>query len=242
MSGGSETTTPDDAGDLPASRAPGARGAVEVVEPSAAERNLARLVAESKATVPHVYLQAEFDMGACERLAAEVEPGATPVDMVVKACAIALRRSPRANAAYRDARFELYSRVNIGLDSGIPAVPVIHDADRKDLAAISAERRELQQRAANAEITRPELSGGTFTLATLDVAGVVGFAPIIHRGQAAILAVGPIEDRPTVRDGGGSGARILSATLCCDQRILQPGQGAEFLADVRKLLQEAGSL
>jgi pyruvate dehydrogenase E2 component (dihydrolipoamide acetyltransferase) len=165
--------------------------------------------------------------------------------MVIKACALALREFPRANGAYRDGRFELYSRVNVGVAvAGQDAlvVPTVFDADRKGLRQIASEARALAARVREGEITPPELSGGTFTVSNLGMFGIDSFSAVINSPQAGILAVGAIKERPVVRDGEIGTAHLMSVTLACDHRILYGADGAEFLARIRALLEEPVSL
>jgi pyruvate dehydrogenase E2 component (dihydrolipoamide acetyltransferase) len=165
--------------------------------------------------------------------------------MVVKACALALREFPRANGAYRDGRFELYSRVNVGVAvAGQDAlvVPTVFDADRKGLRQIASESRALAQRVRDGQITPPELSGATFTVSNLGMYGIDSFSAVINPPQAAILAVGAIRERPAVHDGELVPAHLMSVTLACDHRILYGADGAEFLARIRGLLEEPVSL
>jgi pyruvate dehydrogenase E2 component (dihydrolipoamide acetyltransferase) len=165
--------------------------------------------------------------------------------MVVKACALALREFPRANGAYRDGRFELYSRVNVGVAvAGQDAlvVPTVFDADRKGLRQIASESRVLAQRVRDGQITPPELSGATFTVSNLGMYGIDSFSAVIDPPQAAILAVGAIKERPAVRDGELVAAHLMSVTLACDHRILYGTDGAEFLARIRALLEEPFAL
>ena len=162
-------------------------------------------------------------------------------DMVVKACALALRDHPRANAAYRDGAFELYERVNVGIavaadDSLI--VPTVFDADRKSLLDISREARTLAERVRSRLITPAELSGATFTVSNLGMYGVASFAAIINPPQAAILAVGELREVPVVRDGQVVPGSRMSLVLTCDHRILYGAPAAEFLARVRQLLEQ----
>ena len=168
-------------------------------------------MAESKATAPHFYLDAEVDMSAAvERRdglkAAANEGDVVPSfnDMVVKACALALREFPRANGAYRDGRFELYSRVNVGVAVAAQdalVVPTVFDADLKGLRQIAAETRALAARVRDGSITPPELSGGTFTVSNLGMYGISSFSAVINSPQAGILAVGAIVEKPVVADG-----------------------------------------
>jgi pyruvate dehydrogenase E2 component (dihydrolipoyllysine-residue acetyltransferase) len=189
-----------------------ARGSVEVVEPSAAQQAFARRVAESKATAPHVY----FD------LAHQPAPG---VAALVAASASALRAVPLLNGAYRDGRFELYSRVNVAVGVEAPGMlllPVIQDADTKDVDAIAAEVGDLGERARTGSLTAPAFAGATFTVIDLSATGVDRFSPVIARGQAATL---------------GAGRAVL--TLVCDNRIVQGGEGAIFLAKLAAALPDA---
>jgi pyruvate dehydrogenase E2 component (dihydrolipoamide acetyltransferase) len=165
--------------------------------------------------------------------------------MVVKACALALREHPRANGSYRDGRFELHSRVNVGIAVAAKdalVVPTVFDADRKGLRQIASESRALAERVRGGEITPPELSGATFTVSNLGMYGIEGFSAVINPPQAAILAVGSIRETVVVRDGEMTTAHLLSVDLACDHRILYGAPAAEFLARVRSLLEEPLSL
>jgi pyruvate dehydrogenase E2 component (dihydrolipoamide acetyltransferase) len=160
--------------------------------------------------------------------------------MVVKACAVALRERPRVNAGYRDGRFELYARVNVGVAVAAPdalVVPTIFDADRKTLGEIARETRALAAKVREGTITPPEVSGGTFTVSNLGMYGIREFTAVINPPQEAILSVGAVEPRPVVRDGQVVARHVMSVTLACDHRILYGADGAEFLARVRALLE-----
>jgi pyruvate dehydrogenase E2 component (dihydrolipoyllysine-residue acetyltransferase) len=250
-----------------------AKGEVTYRELTKTQQTIARRMAESKATAPHFYLEAEVDMNRAvearaklKAMAAEGEVVPSFNDMVVKACAIALREHPRANGAYRDGRFELYSRVNVGVavaaDDAL-VVPTVFDADRMGLRQIAAESRALAARVRDGSITPPELSGATFTVSNLGMYGIDSFAAVINPPQAAILAVGAITERPIVRDnrpsdppaapdGGASGGRgrdrrfatahLMRVNLACDHRILYGAPAAEFLARIGSLLEEPLSL
>jgi pyruvate dehydrogenase E2 component (dihydrolipoamide acetyltransferase) len=229
-----------------------AKGEVEVQELTKLQQTVARRMAESKATAPHFYLQAEIEMtkavaarAALKAAAREGDVVSSFNDMVVKACAIALREFPKANGAYRDGRFELYSRINVGVAvaaQGALVVPTIFDADQKGLVQISTETRAAAARVREGTITPPELSGGTFTVSNLGMYGIDNFAAVINTPQAAILAVGEIAERPLVRGGAIVAAQTMRVTLACDHRILYGAEGAEFLARVRALLEEPLSL
>jgi pyruvate dehydrogenase E2 component (dihydrolipoamide acetyltransferase) len=228
------------------------KGEVETVEPSRLQQLVSRRMAESKATAPHFYLRSEIDMSRAvevragfKETAAEGEVVPSLNDFVVKAVATALTHHPRANGAYRDGRFEFYSRINIGVavaaDDAL-VVPTIGDADSKDLRQIAAESRRLAGRVRNGEITPPELSGGTFTVSNLGMFGIRSFDAVINSGQAGILAVGEVAERPVVRDGELGSAHLMEASLACDHRILYGADGARFLGEIRRYLEEPGLL
>jgi len=229
-----------------------AKGNVQVQEPNKLQQTIARRMAESKATAPHFYLSIEIEMGKAVEAraaikAASKEGDVVPSfnDMVVKACAIALREFPKANGAYRDGRFELYSRVNVGVAVAAEealVVPTVFDADRKGLRQIAADARAVAAKVRDGSVTPPELSGGTFTVSNLGMYGIDAFDAVINMGQAAILAVGAIRDAPAVRDGEIVPAKLMKATLSCDHRVLYGAEGAEFLARVKQLLEEPVSL
>jgi len=225
-----------------------AKGEVTTQELTRTQGLIARRMAESRATIPTFELRTEIDMEACVALRAElkeigedVPPGIPSFnDMVVKACGIALREFPRANGSYRDARFELYSRVNVGVAVAAQdalVVPTVFDADRKSLRDIARETRALAERVRANAITPPEVSGGTFTVSNLGMYGVTDFTAVINPPQAAILAVGALAQRAVVRDGELVARHTMNVTLACDHRILYGADAAQFLARIRALLE-----
>jgi pyruvate dehydrogenase E2 component (dihydrolipoamide acetyltransferase) len=225
------------------------RGDVTVEEPSRIQQIIARRMAESKATIPHFTLSMDVDMeGAVElreQLKALAEQQDTPVpsynDMVVKACAIALRDFPLVNASYKDGSFELHGRVNIGVavaGEGTLIVPTIFDADRKGLGQIAKESRALAEKVRDGKISPPELSGATFSITNLGMYGVTTFTAVINPPQSAILAVGKMEQKPVVRDGELVARHGMNLTIACDHRILSGAPAAEFLARVKAILEQ----
>ena len=186
------------------------KGETTFEELSRLQQTIARRMAESKATAPEFVLTCEVDMDdAVEfrkqlKAAAGESPAPSFNDFVVKASALALREFPRANGAYRDGKFELYSRINVGIAvAGQDAliVPTIFDADPKSLGEISRDARALAERVRAGQITPPELSSGTFSVSNLGMFGIKRFTAVINPPQAAILAVGEMTPRPVVRDG-----------------------------------------
>ena len=229
-----------------------AKGEVTRQELTKLQQTVSRRMAESKATAPHFYLEAEIDMSRAVAARAQMKastPEGEPVpsfnDMVVKACAIALREHPRANGAYRDGQMELYSRINVGVAVAAQdalTVPTVFDADRKGLREIARTARELATKVRDATITPPELSGGTFTVSNLGMFGIDNFSAVINPPQAGILAVGAITEKPVVREGEITTAHLMAVTLACDHRILYGADGARFLARIRELLEEPANL
>ncbi len=246
--------------DAPASPQPGSvsgdaesgRGTVTSSEPSRTQALIARRMAESRATVPSFTLQIAVDMTTATTLRAELKAGAAPTtavptinDMVVKASALALREQPQANGSWRDGHFEHYSRVNIGIavaGPGTLVVPTVFDADTLTLAEIAAKTGELAERVRSGTITPPQTSGGTFTVSNLGMFGVRSFEAVINPPQAAILAVGAVEQRPAVHDRQIEPRMLMELTLACDHRILYGADGAQLLARIKALLEAPLSL
>ena len=216
------------------------RGETSVQEPTRIERAIARRTAEARATIPDTELRAEVDMTAYAALTSGDAGGPSLDAVLARASALALRQTPRANAAYRDGRYELYSRVNVGLTVDTPAGYVavtLFDADRKPATELEAELERLSARARTGEITPPELSGATFTVTNLGRYGVGAATAVIVPPQAAALAAGALRATPIVHDGAIVPGYAMSITLACDHRILFGEQAARFLVHIRQLLQ-----
>ena len=228
----------------------GVKGHVKVEELTRLQQTVSRRMAESKATAPDFSIALSVDMTAAVALRERLKEISDPVpsfnDMVVKACAGALREHPRVNGSYRDGKFELYDRVNVGIAVAAMdalVVPTIFDADQKSLGQIARDAREVIGKVKDKTVTPPELSGGTFTVSNLGMFGIEQFTAIINPPQAAILTVGKLEKRPVVDDKGKIVARDqMVLTLVCDHRILYGADGAEFLARVKDLLEQPLSL
>ncbi len=225
----------------------GGKGATTIEELSRTQQTIARRMAEAKATIPDFHVSTDVDMAAAvalreqlKALASDERPAPSFNDLVVKAAALALRELPRANGAYKDGRFELYERVNVGVAVAAPnalIVPTIFDADQKALGEIGAEARALAARVRSGAITPPELSGGTFTVSNLGMLGVTEFTAIVNGGQAGILAVGALRDEPVVVDGTVVPGKRMTLTLVADHRILYGADAAQLLARIRTLLE-----
>jgi pyruvate dehydrogenase E2 component (dihydrolipoamide acetyltransferase) len=232
--------TPEPAGE-------GAKGTSELVEPSRLQTVIARRMAEAKGTVPHFQVETEVRMDAAIALRSELKRlgGDTPVpsfnDLIVRAAALALRAHPKANGSYRDGRFELHSRINVGIAVAAQdalVVPTIFDADQKSIGEIGRDSRRLAERVRSGEVTPPELAGGTFTVSNLGMFGMTAIYPVINLPQAAILGVGTTRKLLTRgADGEIEDAALMTLTLSCDHRILYGAEAAEFLGAMRDLLE-----
>ena len=207
---------------------------------------IAKRMAESMREIPHFYVTSEIDMSEAVRLRAalkasdRVSVDVTYTHVLIKAVAIALQRHPRLNASFAEDGREFKAEINIGLavalDDGL-IVPVLHDCDKLSLLDIAAQANALVERARSGKPIAEDLSGGTFTISNLGMLPVEHFTAIINPPQGAILAVGTIKERPVVRNGEVRVAHTMMITLSCDHRILDGMTGGQFLAEVKKLLE-----
>jgi pyruvate dehydrogenase E2 component (dihydrolipoamide acetyltransferase) len=228
----------------------GAKGEARIQELTRLQQTVSRRMAESKATAPDFSISLTVDMTKAVELRKQLKEVSDPApsfnDMVVKAAATALTEHPRVNGAYRDGKFELYERVNIGVAvAGEDAliVATVFDCDRKSLGQIARDARGLAEKVRDKSITPPELSGATFTVSNLGMFGIEQFTAIINPPQAAILTVGKLAKQPAVDETGRIVARDqMSLSLVCDHRILYGADGARFLARVKELLEQPLSL
>jgi pyruvate dehydrogenase E2 component (dihydrolipoamide acetyltransferase) len=226
-----------------------AKGEPTLIQLTRVQQTVARRMAEAKATVPHFELTIEIDMGECLRLREELKGVSQPDspcpsvnDMIVKACGRALSEHPRANGSYRDGRFELFPRVNVGIavaSEDALLVPTVFDADSKSLAQIARTSARLIERVRTGAIEPPELSGATFTVSNLGMFGILAFNPVINPPQGAILATGEVRTRAHWDHAVERFVprEVMLATLACDHRILYGADAARFLARIRELLE-----
>ncbi|HUA73986.1 MAG TPA: dihydrolipoamide acetyltransferase family protein [Solirubrobacteraceae bacterium] len=229
----------------PAPGVNGAKGGSRRVEPTRAQALIARRMAEAKATIPEFQVQTEVRLDAAIAFRAELKgilerEAPSLNDLVVKACALALRGHPRANGSYLDGGFELHERVNVGVAVAAEealVVPVVQDADTKSLGQIARETRALAERVRLGQITPPELAGGTFTVSNLGMYGMTAIVPVINPPQAAILGVGAARTVLAREQGEIVERTLMTLTLSCDHRILYGADAALFLAEVKGLLE-----
>jgi pyruvate dehydrogenase E2 component (dihydrolipoamide acetyltransferase) len=228
----------------------GAKGEVTVVEPSRTQQLIARRMASAKATIPEFTVTVEVDAEPAFELREQLRNVCSPLpsvnDLLVKACAIALKGHPNVNAAYVDGHFEHYSRINIGVavaGEGTLVVPTVFDADLKSLVEIATQTRSLASQVRDGTVGPADLAGGTFTVSNLGMLGVARFAALIYAPPAAILAGGAAAPRPVVRADGTVGVgRVMELTISADHRIVYGAEAAEFLGTVRKRLERPAGL
>jgi pyruvate dehydrogenase E2 component (dihydrolipoamide acetyltransferase) len=200
-------------------------------------------MSEVKPGVPHFYLTIEVDMDAAVKVREEAKAMELKVsvnDLIVKAVAMAVRRYPKINVSLQGDQVVQFNTVDVGiavaLEEGL-ITPIIRDADQKGLSAISAESRELAERARKRALKPDEYTGGSLTVSNLGMYGIGQFVAVINPPQASILAVGAVADKPVVRDGQILIRKILTVTLSCDHRVIDGAIGAEYLREFKTLLE-----
>jgi pyruvate dehydrogenase E2 component (dihydrolipoamide acetyltransferase) len=216
---------------------------------------IAKRLLESKQTVPHFYVSTNIELDALLKLRAELNAkspkegaGAFKLsvnDMVIKACAVALRRHPMVNSTYTEEAIIQYDDVDISVAVAIPdglITPIVRKADAQGLAAISNTMKDLGARAKAGKLKPEEFQGGGFSISNLGMFGVSEFAAIINPPQSAILAVGAGEKRAVVKGDNIVVATVMTVTLSCDHRVVDGALGAEFLATLKSIIEEPLSL
>ena len=234
----------------PAPRAPEAPPAPEsgtvAVPNTGMRKTIARRLAESKQTIPHFYLTVDCDIDALLKTRKELNERSDAYrlsvnDFVVKAAALALRKTPEANASWTDAATLRYERVDVAVAVAVEGglvTPVVRDADNKGLAEISAEMADFAARARDGKLKPEEYRGGGFSVSNLGMYGIREFAAVINPPQAGILAIGAGEKRPAVKDGALAIATMMSCTLSGDHRVIDGAIGARFLAAFKGLVED----
>ncbi len=206
---------------------------------------IARRLAESKFSAPHFYLTMDINMGRAAEARTRIND-VSPVkisfnDLVVKAAAVALRQHPAVNSSWLGDKIRTNHHVHIGIavavDEGL-LVPVIRFADNKGLAHISAETRELAEKARTKKLQPAEWEGNTFTISNLGMFGIEEFTAIINPPDACIMAVGAIREIPVVENGAVVIGQRMKVTLSCDHRVVDGAVGSRFLNTFRELLEE----
>ncbi len=207
---------------------------------------IAKRLPLSKGPVPHFYVTSEVAMDRASELREELnslegQPKISVNDLVIKACALALRKNPGVNAQLNGQAIRVHHRAHIGvavsLDAGL-ITPVLRDCDIKPLGQIAVESRDLAERARAGKLRAQELSGATFSISNLGMFDVEEFSAIINPPEGAILAVGSVLEKPVVVDGAVAVGRRMKVTISCDHRVMDGAMGARFLQDVKRLLEE----
>lgn len=205
---------------------------------------IARRLAESKYSSPHYYETIDIDMqhvfAARKKLNEAGDVKISFNDIVVKACAMALRRHPQINSSWKDDTILEHGDVNVAfavaIEEGL-VTPVIRQTDQKGLAQISAESKELAEKARERKLQPEQMEGSTFTISNLGMFGIEEFTAIINPPNACILAVGAIRDVPVVENGEVVPGKRMKATLSSDHRIVDGATAAQFLSTLRGLLE-----
>jgi pyruvate dehydrogenase E2 component (dihydrolipoamide acetyltransferase) len=223
------------------------RAEVETRPLSSMRKTIARRLTEAW-QIPVFHLFVSVDMTRAlslrERLVelhAEVRP--TISDLLTKVCAAALMRHRDVNANFTDEGIQIHPSANVGIAVAVPdglIVPVIGECERKSIAEIAAARVDLVERARGGKLKQSDLEGGTFTISNLGMYGVERFTAVINPPQAAILAVGAVQEKPVASEGQVVVRPQMDLMLTCDHRALNGAVGADFLASVKAFLEEPG--
>jgi pyruvate dehydrogenase E2 component (dihydrolipoamide acetyltransferase) len=213
-------------------------------------RVIAKRLAESMFTAPHFYVTVDVDMDAAVALRDQLQRGedvkVTYNDLVVKACAKALTRFPMVNASWAGDKIVTHGEVHVGIAVTIPdglITPVVRNADRKSVLDISREVKDLASRARDRKLKPEEFTGSTFTISNLGMFGVTEFTAIINPPESAILAVGAVQRVAVVdEDDSVRPGHRMKVTLSSDHRVVDGAMAAQFLGEVRRLLENPVSL
>ncbi len=233
----------------PASTAPAPSG--ERIELSRMRQAIARVTVDSKREAPHFYVTAEVDMDKAMSLRGDLNdalPAENRVsvnDLILKACAIVLSRYPKFNGSFQGDHLRLNSSINIGIAIALEAgliVPGISNCQDKNLQELAAASKDLIARANSGTLRNEEYSGTTFSISNLGMFDVDSFAAIIFPPHAAVLAVATVKSQPVVRDGELAVGQVMKATLSTDHRVADGAEAAQFLVEVKKLLESPVSL
>jgi pyruvate dehydrogenase E2 component (dihydrolipoamide acetyltransferase) len=207
---------------------------------------IATRLVQSKAPVPHFYLAIEVNMQRAKELresAGLMNPDLkiSYNDIILKACAAALRQNPEVNASFQGESIRQHHRVHLGIavatDGGGLITPVLRNADTRSLAEISSESKDLVARARTRKLLPEEYSGSTFSVSNLGMMGIDEFSAIINPPESAILAVGEVAAKAVVVDGRVEAGLRCRLTLSCDHRVVDGALGARFLQSLKQILE-----
>jgi pyruvate dehydrogenase E2 component (dihydrolipoamide acetyltransferase) len=213
---------------------------------SSMRKVIATRLVQSKAPVPHFYLAIEVNMQRAKELresANLLDPGLklSYNDVILKACAAALRQNPEVNASFQGDSIRYHHRIHLGMavatDGGGLITPVLRDADTKSLAEIARESKELSARARTRKLLPEEYAGSTFSISNLGMMGIDEFSAVINPPEGAILAVGAVAEKAVVVDGRVEPGLRCRLTLSCDHRVVDGATGAKFLQSLKQILE-----
>ncbi len=216
----------------------------EEVKNSQMRKVIAKRLSESKFTAPHYYLTIEVDMTHAAKSREHInnlpDTKVSFNDLVVKACALALRKHPQVNTTWNGDTTRYNKHVHVGVAVAVEdglVVPVLKFADQMSLTQIGAAVKDLAGRARNKKLTPAEMEGSTFTVSNLGMFGILEFTSIINQPNSAILSVGAIVEKPVVRDGQLAIGSTMKLTLACDHRTVDGATGAQFLQTLREYIE-----
>jgi len=207
-------------------------------------KTIARRLGESKFTAPHYYLTIELDMD--NAIASRTIINALPDtkvsfnDMIVKACAMALKKHPQVNSQWTEAETILNHHVNIGVAVAVEdglLVPVLPFTDQMSLTQISSSVKDLAAKAKTKKLSPAEMEGSTFTISNLGAYGIIEFTSIINQPNSAILSIGAIVEKPVVKNSQIVVGNVMKVTLACDHRTVDGATGALFLQTLKNYLE-----
>ena len=216
----------------------------EEIKNSQMRKTIAKRLAESIFTAPHFYLTIEIAMD--EAMKSRTTINAIPDtkvsfnDMVVKACAMALKKHPQVNSQWREDAMIINHHVNIGVAVAVEdglVVPVLNFTDQMSLTQIGSAVKELAGKAKTKKLTPAEMDGSTFTVSNLGMFGITEFTSIINQPNSAILSVGAIVEKPVVRNGEIVVGNTMKVTLACDHRTVDGATGAQFLQTLKQFIE-----
>jgi pyruvate dehydrogenase E2 component (dihydrolipoamide acetyltransferase) len=222
-----------------------------MVELSGMQAAVARRLAQSMAQAPHFYVTAEIAVEDLVHLRAMInealpkEEAVSFNDLVVKAAAQALTKFPDVNASWADGRIERKRAIHIGIAVNVEHglyVPVLRNVDQKSVKTIAGEARGLIEKARARKLQPADYEGGTFTVSNLGMFDVDQFTAIINPPESAILAVGSILDKPVLRNGHVVPGKRLRVTLSVDHRVFYGATAAQFLQELKRLLETPAAL
>ena len=216
----------------------------EEIKNSQMRKTIAKRLSESIFTAPHFYLTIEITMDEAMKSRATIntipDTKVSFNDMVVKACAMALKKHPQVNSQWREDAMIINHHINIGVAVAVEdglVVPVLNFADQMSLTQIGASVKDLAGKAKSKKLTPAEMEGSTFTVSNLGMFGITEFTSIINQPNSAILSVGAIVEKPVVKNGQIVVGNTMKVTLACDHRTVDGATGAQFLQTLKQFVE-----